>query len=281
MSSIKISADSTCDLSPELKERYGITTVPLYVNYEGKSCRDGVDASPEDLYESYYRTGKVSTTSAPTPEDLIRHFQNLTADGSEVIHFDISSAMSSAYQNAVLAAKEVPGVYPVDGRNLSTGTALLMLEACDLAAEGVPAAEIAKRMETERDHVYASFIIDTLEFLWKGGRCSGVAALGANLLRLKPCIEVRDGNMHVGRKFRGRLGDVLEQYAAAKLSGREGLRLNRVFITHSGVEDGMVERVKGVVKSLAPFEEVFVTRAGCTVSSHCGPGTLGVLFMAD
>lgn len=281
MSSIKISADSTCDLSPELKERYGITTVPLYVNYEGKSCRDGVDASPEDLYESYYRTGKVSTTSAPTPEDLIQHFQNLTADGSEVIHFDISSAMSSAYQNAVLAAKEVPGVYPVDGRNLSTGTALLMLEACDLAAEGVPAAEIAKRMETERDHVYASFIIDTLEFLWKGGRCSGVAALGANLLRLKPCIEVRDGNMHVGRKFRGRLGDVLEQYAAAKLSGREGLRLNRVFITHSGVEDGMVERVKGVVKSLAPFEEVFVTRAGCTVSSHCGPGTLGVLFMAD
>ena len=159
--------------------------------------------------------------------------------------------------------------------------ALLMLEACDLAAEGGPAAEIAKRMETERDHVYASFIIDTLEFLWKGGRCSGVAALGANLLRLKPCIEVRDGNMHVGRKFRGRLGDVLEQYAAAKLSGREGLRLNRVFITHSGVEDGMVERVKGVVKSLAPFEEVFVTRAGCTVSSHCGPGTLGVLFMAD
>ena len=281
MSQIKISADSTCDLSPELKERYGVATVPMYVNFEGKSCRDGVDATPDDLYESYYRTGKVSTTSAPTPEDYISHFQKLTADGSQVIHFDISSEMSSAYQNAVLASQEVPGVFPVDSRNLSTGTALLALEAYDLATEGKSAQEIAKQMESERDKVYASFIIDTLEFLWKGGRCSGIAALGANLLRLKPCIEVKDGNMHVGRKFRGRMGDVLEQYAAAKLSGREGLRLNRVFITHSGVEDGMVERVKAVVRNLAPFEEILVTRAGCTISSHCGPGTLGVLFMAD
>ncbi|MCI8497204.1 MAG: DegV family protein [Clostridiales bacterium] len=281
MSQINISADSTCDLSPELKGRYGITTLPLYVNFEGKSCRDGVDAQPDDLYESYYRTGKVSTTSAPTPEDYIEYFRGLTDGGNEVIHFNISSEMSSAHQNAVLASQEVPGVHVVDSRNLSTGTALLALEAYDLAQAGKPAAEIAKLMETERDKVYASFVIDTLEFLWKGGRCSGVAALGANLLRLKPCIEVTDGKMHVGRKFRGRMGDVLEQYAAARLSGRDGLRLNRVFITHSGVEDGMVERVKGIVKSLAPFEEILVTRAGCTISSHCGPGTLGVLFMAD
>lgn len=279
MENIMITGDSTCDLSQELKERYLIETVPLYVNFGEESRRDGVDVQPDDIYAYYDHNGKLPTTSATTPADYMEFFSRKAREGDAVIHFNISSGFSAAYNNACLAAKEFSNVYVVDSKNLSTGTALLMLRACDLAKEGVAAAKIAEEMGRLRDKVRASFIIDKLEYLWKGGRCSGVTALGANLLRLKPCIEVEDGNMKVGKKFRGKLGDVLEEYVENRLKGRADLALDRIFITHAGIAQEHIDRVRRKVEEFADFGEILVTRAGCTISNHCGPNTLGILFI--
>lgn len=279
MENIIISGDSTCDLSQELKDRYRIETVPLYVNFGEESRRDGVDVQPDDIYAYYNQNGKLPTTSATTPADYMEFFSRKAKEGDAVIHFNISSGFSAAHNNARLAAQEFSNVYVVDSKNLSTGTALLMLRACDLAKEGVEAVKIVEEMEQMRDKVRASFIIDKLEYLWKGGRCSGVTALGANLLRLKPCIEVEDGNMKVGKKFRGKLGDVLEEYVETRLKGREDLVLDRIFITHAGIAQEHIDRVRRKVEEFADFQEILVTRAGCTISNHCGPNTLGILFV--
>ncbi len=278
MNKIVVTADSTCDLSPELRERYHVDLVPLYVNFGEDSRRDGVDAKPDDIYEYYRSTGKLTTTSAASPGDYHTFFKGFTDQGYEVIHLNISSGFSITHQNAMMAAGDLKGVYPVDSYNLSTGTGLLVLAACDMVKEGMPALDIVSRLEEMRGRVRASFILDTLEYLWKGGRCSGITALGANLLKLKPCIEVRDGKMGVGKKFRGNLSNVMEQYTTTRLEGAHP-ELRRVFITHSGIDQAIIDRVAARVKQLHPFEEVLVTRAGCVVSNHCGPNTLGVLFI--
>lgn len=277
MNKIVVTADSTCDLSPELRERYHVDLVPLYVNFGEDSRRDGVDAKPDDIYEYYRSSGKLTTTSAASPGDYHDFFKRFTNQGYEVIHLNISSGFSITHQNAMMAASDLKGVYPVDSYNLSTGTGLLV-QACDMAQEGLPALEIVSRLEEMRSRVRASFILDTLEYLWKGGRCSGITALGANLLKLKPCIEVRDGKMGVGKKFRGNLSNVMEQYTDTRLNGVHP-ELRRVFITHSGIDQAIIDRVVARVKELQPFEEILVTRAGCVVSNHCGPNTLGVLFI--
>ena len=281
MEKIVLTADSTCDLSQELRERYQVEVVPLYVNFGEESRRDGVDAQPDDIYAYYERVGKLPTTSAATPADYGEFFARKSQEGDAVIHFNISSGFSTTHNNAKLAAEAFPNVYVVDSKNLSTGTALLMLKAWDLAQEGMPAKQVVKEAERLRGQVRASFILDRLEYLWKGGRCSGVTALGANLLRLKPCIEVEDGGMKVGKKFRGKLGDVLEDYVATRLKGRMDLDLTRVFITHSGIAQEHIDRVRRKMEEYADFKEILVTRAGCTVSNHCGPNTLGVLFLTE
>ena len=195
------------------------------------------------------------------------YFKKWTDQGYEVIHLTLGSGLSATYNNCRMAAENMEGVYAIDSRNLSTGSGLAVIEAAERIAAGMPAAQIAKEVQELTARCHASFIIDTLEFLYKGGRCSALAMLGANMLQLKPCIEVNnaDGSMSVGKKYRGSLDKALEQYVRDKLSGRKDLKTDRVFITHSGISDERIALVKKLVKELADFKEIFVTRAGCTI----------------
>lgn len=275
---VKICADSTCDLSAELIEKYDIGIIPLYIEKDGKYCRDGIDIVPQDIYD-YVGSGKgVCHTAAANVDDYTACFAEQLKDHDAVIYFNISSEMSSCYQNALVAAAEFENVYAIDSRNLSTGIGLLVLEAAERAAAGEDAAKIAEEMKEMTEKVEASFVIDTLFYLQKGGRCSALVALGANLLKLKPCIEVKNGAMGVGKKYRGKIENCFEQYVRERLAGRDDIRKHRVFVTHSGCSPETVARIKALVAEYG-FEEILETMAGCTVSNHCGPNTLGVLFI--
>ena len=276
---VKISADSTCDLSPELLKRYDVAIQPLYIVRDSESLRDGVDIRPTDIFAHVEKTGKLLKTAAVSVEDYIELFRRRTEDGSEVVHITISAEMSACYQNACLAAREVPGVYPVDSRNLSTGMGLVVIEAAKRAQAGEGGAAIQKAMEELTPRVEASFVIDRLDYLYKGGRCSALAALGANLLHMKPCIEVRNGKMGVGRKYRGPYEKVLRQYAHDRLHGREDIDRSRAFITWSTCPQPALDAVRAVCREEGRFEELLETQAGCTICNHCGPNTLGVLFV--
>lgn len=275
---VRVSADSTCDLSPELLEAYQIQIMPLYVVMSGVSYRDGVDITPDELYEKIRQENKIGTTAAINVDEYITFFRRQRESCGSVVHFTISGEMSSCYQNACIAADEVGEVYVVDSRNLSTGIGHLALRAAELARQGMPAREIAAHMERVKDKLDVSFIPSTLEFLRMGGRCSAVAALGANLLRLKPCIQVKAGSMGVGKKYTGSMEVVLQKYIRDRLANPEELDLARIFITHSGIDERLIQHARETLLACAPFREVLVTRAGCTVSNHCGPGTLGILF---
>ena len=275
---IKITADSTCDLTKELVERHNITITPLAVTCGCETYLDGVDITPDGLYEKINATGELSSTAAVNVQAYIDVFSQALKDHDAVIHFTISSAMSSCYQNACIAAQEVGNVWVVDSQSLSTGIAHLVLDACELAASGMAPADIHAELERRRDKLDVSFVVDTLEYLRKGGRCSAVAALGANLLKLHPCIYVKNGEMGVGKKYRGKLKDCLTAYVKERLADPDTVDTRRIFITDSGVDDTIRDEVEQTLRSLLPFEEIIHTRAGCTVSSHCGPGTLGILF---
>ncbi len=274
-----IASDSTSDLSPELIAKYNIQILPLGVNFGDEKFTDGVDIDPEYIYKRYQETKELPKTSAANLDEFIEFFKKLTADGSEVVMFTISSEMSSTFNNGRLAAEEVEGVYVVDSRNLSTGSGLLVLNACELANDGYSAKDIAEKSRDFAKYVDASFVIDSLEFLHKGGRCSGLAAFGANLLSLKPCINVKGGKMGVGKKYRGKYEATLEQYIKERLANLEDIDSKRVFVTHAGCSDAIVNKCVEAVKKYGKFEEILITRAGCTVSSHCGRNTLGVLFV--
>ena len=275
----QITSDSTCDLSPEQLEEYNIRLLPLYVDMDGRTLRDGVDVKPDDIYAHVAAGGGLPKTAAVNMADYVRAFTELSAKNDFVIHVCISMDFSCCYQNAKLAAADFDNVYVVDSRNLSTGHGLVVLEAERLAREGMEPEAIVAALEALTGRVEASFILDRLDYMKMGGRCSAVTLLGANLLRLRPCIEVRDGKMGVGKKYRGSFEKCLVQYITDKLSGRTDLELRRVFITHSGLPEQTVQKAVETVQSLQKFEEIDVTRAGCTVSSHCGPGTIGVLFI--
>ena len=275
----KITADSTCDLSSELIERYNITILPLYVQLGGKTYRDGVDIQPDDIYAHVAAGGDLATTAAVNLSDYVRAFTELSAQNDFVIHVNISADFSCSHQNAKLAAANMPNVYVVDSRNLSTGHGHVVLEAARLAAEGLAPEEIVRRLEELTARVDASFILEHLEYMKKGGRCSAVALLGANLLKLRPCIEVANGKMGVAKKYRGTFAKCLETYIADRLEGRTDLDPRMIFITHSGVPDEIIALAQQAIAKYQTFEELCVTRAGCTVSSHCGPGTIGILFI--
>lgn len=276
---ITISSDSTCDLSQELVDRYNIHILPMGVTLGDKMYRDGMDITPDQIYAHHEKTGQLPKTSAINIAESADFFAELTKDGSAVIHFTISSSMSATYNNARIAAEDFEDVYVVDAKNLSTGSGLLVLAAAEMAQEGMEAKEIAQKVSELADCVDASFVVDNLEYLAKGGRCSAIAAFGANLLQLKPCISVKNGAMGVGKKYRGKFEKTLINYVADRLACAEDIDLNRVFVTHAGCDPDIVESVVNAVKGTLPFKEVLVTRAGCTVSSHCGANTLGVLFI--
>ena len=275
---IKISADSTCDLSPELIERYHIGITPLYIIRGEETLRDGIDVRPEELYEYANVTGKLCKTAAVNVSDYLAYFAACREEYDAVIHFTISSDMAACYQNACIAAQEFTNVYPVDSRNLSTGIGHLVLDAAEMAEQGMDAANIASALEKKREKLDVSFVIDTLEYLKRGGRCSARVAMSANLLHLKPCIEVKDGKMGVGHKYRGKLEKCYVQYIEERLKGRDDIDCHRIFITDSGCDEATWRELERVVRACQPFEEVIHTRAGCTVSNHCGPGCMGILY---
>lgn len=279
MSKVIISSDSTSDLSAELKERYDVRILPLGVTLGTNVYRDGVDITPDDIYAHYDKTGELPKTTAANVGECIEHFKELTKDGDAVIHFTISSDMSSTYNNACIAASEFDNVYVVDTKNLSTGGGLLVVAAAEMAKDVVDAKEIVENVEKLVPCVDASFVIDSLEYLYKGGRCSALSMMGANLLKLKPCIEVKNGVMGVGKKYRGVFSKVVTEYVTERLQNADDIDPTRVFITHAGCDEELMQSVIKQIKDMGIFKEVFYTRAGSTVSSHCGANTMGVLFI--
>ena len=279
MSNIVITSDSTSDLSLQLRERYNISVLPLGVALGDKAYKDGVDITPDLIYEHHDKTGELPKTTAANVDECINFFKKFADEGKTVIHFSISSAMSSTFNNGRLAAMEFENIYVIDSLNLSTGIGLLVIAAAEMAEQGMPAEEIVANIEDLKTKVDSSFVIDSLEYLYKGGRCSALEMFGANLLKLKPCIEVKNGVMGVGKKYRGRYEDVLKTYVTERLGDTSDIDLSRIFVTHAGCDEAIVNEIVELVKKSAPFKEVFLTRAGCTISSHCGANTLGVLFI--
>lgn len=275
---VKIISDSTTDLGNELIEKHNIQILPLNVLLGEKNYKDGVDITPEEIYEYHDKNGVLPKTAALNIADFENIFADASADGSDVVCFTISSKMSATFNNARIAAENFNNVYAIDTCNLSTGGGLLVLEACKMAQEGKSGAEIKEKCDELAKYIDASFVIDSLEYLHKGGRCSAVAAFGANLLKLKPLIQVSDGVMGVAKKYRGKFDTVLLEYTADKLANVDDIDTENVFITHAGVDDEYVESVKQRVLELIPFKNVYITRASATISSHCGRNTLGVLF---
>lgn len=276
---VLIASDSTTDLNCELIDKYGIKILPLGVTLGEKVYLDGVDINPDMIYSHYEKHGELPKTSAVNIFDHSELFKKYTSEGYSIVYFTISSDMSSTYNNAKTAAEEFDNVYVVDTRNLSTGGGLVAVAAGEMMLEGKSAKEIAEACNEMVSRVDASFIVDDLEFLYKGGRCSALAAFGANMLQLKPCITVRGGKMAVGKKYRGKFAAVLEKYIKDRIGDGRDVELDRVFVTHAGCDEEIYTECVRIVKTLAPFKEVHITRAGCTISSHCGRNTLGVLFV--
>jgi len=276
---IKITADSTCDLSKELLERYQITLIPLTVIKAGEMYKDGVDITPPDIFAHVDQGGALCSTSAVNSEDYRTLFAELSPQYDAVIHINIGSGFSACYQNAMIAAANFPNVYVVDSMNLSTGQGHLVIEAAQLAQKGMNPVEIHSQLNAMRGRVEASFILDRLDYMQKGGRCSAVIALGGRLLKIKPCIAVKDGGMGMVDKYRGNFAKCIEKYVKEMLKDREDIRKDRIFITHSYVDDESVQVARETIEKYCEFDEIIESKAGCTVSCHCGPGTLGVLFV--
>ena len=276
---IKITSDSTCDLAPAQIEEYNIGIVPLIVMKDDAPLKDGVDITPADIFTYTAKTGKLCSTSAVSEFEYTEYFRPLSEANDAVIHINISAEFSSCFQNATKAAAHFSNVYVIDSRNLSTGQGHVVIEAAQLAARGLSPEEICRELNDLTGRVEASFLLDRLDYMVKGGRCSSVAALGANLLHLKPCIEVIDGRMRVVKKYRGTYDRCIQAYVTERIQNRTDLRHDRMFITHAGAEPDTLAVARQAVAENGRFERVYETIAGCTVSCHCGPHTLGVLFI--
>jgi DegV family protein with EDD domain len=279
--SVVITSDSTCDLSQELLDRYDIPVIPLTITLGEDTFLDGSNFTPLDMYARYKQDGTLPKTSAPSVQELLDFFSQFTEKGCEVVHLDISSELSNTYNAACMAAEELGHVHVVDSRMLSTGVGLLAIEGAECRDRGMGAQEIAEHLRGLTGKVQTSFVLDTLQFMWKGGRCSAVSALGANLLSLKPGLEMKDGKLGVYKKYRGNIKNVYKQYVKERLQGRR-VRPGHVFITESGeVDDAVLEEIFALVRETIPVQEIHHTMAGCTVSTHCGPKTLGILFIEE
>lgn len=276
---IKITADSTCDLSQELLEKHNISILPLTVIKDDKAYNDGVTITTDEIFSHVAAGGALCTTSAMGVGEYQQWFEKFAGDYDAVIHINIGSGFSSCYQNACLAAEDFKNVIAIDSCNLSTGQGLVVLKACELAKNAESLDTIAQQLNEFTAKVEASFLLDQLKYMVKGGRCTAVAALGANLLNLKPCIEVKNGKMSVVKKYRGTYAKCLAAYVKERLADRDDLDRNTLFVTNTPVSDECLSTVKTAVETYGDFENIYWTKAGCTVSCHCGPGTLGVLFV--
>ena len=276
---IKILSDSTCDLSAELLLQHDITLIPLTVVKADEQFKDGVTITPAEIFAHVAAGGDMGSTSANSVGEYEDYFNEYAPKYDGVLLINIGSGFSSCYQNACIAAQDFDNVKVVDSRNLSTGQGLVVLEACKLAKECASLEELHEKVQAFTEKVEASFLVDKLVYLAKGGRCSAVAALGANLLNLKPCIDVKDGKMGVSKKYRGKYHKCLADYVKERLADRDDIRRDVLFVTTTGVAEEEYAAVMAAIAEHGHFETVYETTAGCTVSCHCGPGTLGVLFV--
>lgn len=280
---IQIISDSTCDLSKELIDKYNIVILPLHVHMGEEEYEDGVNITPDEIYAWADANKTTPKTSAASLEAAMKLFRQYTDKGYEIISFSISDEMSTNGNVMRLAAKEAGlenMVHVINSANLSTGVGLLVLEAAQMVQEGKSASQIVEAIEQLKPKVRASFVVDTLTYLHRGGRCSSVAALAGGVLKLHPRIAVENGRMDAGKKYRGKMQSVILSYVKDMEEELRNADPKRVFITHSGCEEETVNMVKEYLEGLSVFEETCVTRAGSVISSHCGPGTLGVLFIS-
>ncbi len=278
---VMITSDSTCDLSEELIQRYQIQIIPLTITLGDETFLDGKEFTPLDLYARYRKDGTLPKTSAPGVQEFLDFFSRFTEQGYSVVHLDISSELSNSYNAACMAADELRGVHVVDTRQLSTGVGLLAIEGAECRDRGMEAAEIAEHLRSLTGKVQVSFVLDTLQFMWKGGRCSAVAALGANLLKLKPGLEMKDGKLGIYKKYRGNITNVYKQYVSERMEGRK-IRPGHVFVTESGeVSEDVLNGLYDLIRATIPVKEIHHTMAGCTISTHCGPKCLGILFIEE
>ena len=275
---VRMTADSTCDLSPDLLRKYKVGIVPLSVIIDGQVFHDGVDVTPRDIFRAS-DAGKAVRTAAVNTYEYKEFFNEQLKNADQLVHVCISSEFSTCYADACEASKDMDNVFVVDSRNLSTGSGLLVLEGAEMAEQGVDGAEIARILRERTALVDASFTVRTVDYLRRGGRCSGMEALGAKLLHIRPSIIVTDGKMHPGEKYRGRVEHYLKHYIEDRLADDSSIDFKRVFVTHSPSEEGMVSYAIEKIKSYGLFREVLETTAGCTICCHCGPDTLGILFM--
>ena len=283
MNKVVITADRTCDLNKDLVKRYDIHEMPLHIVIGGESYEDWENITPEELYDIFYKTKELPHTTAVSVGEYTDFFKGFVDEGYDVVHISLGSKLSVTHQSSALAAQEFDGhVFSVDSCSLSTGSGLLVIKAAEMRDKGMSAKEIAEAIEGMVTKSHASFVLDRLDFMRAGGRCSMIAMLGANLLSLKPSIEVVNtdgGAMVVGKKYRGKYDKVLLQYMEDTLNKYDNIDHDRVFITHAGANEEYVDAVYQALKAKKIFDEILITRASCTISSHCGPNTLGVLFM--
>ena len=276
---IKIISDSTCDLSAQLIAENDITLTPLTVVKNDEQFKDGVTITPADIFAHVASGGALCSTAANSIGEYADVFEKYCPEYDGVIVITIGSGFSACYQNACLAAEDFENVRVIDSQNLTTGQGLIVLKACELAKTATDLDALADELRAYAEKVEASFVVDKLDYLVKGGRCSSAAALGANLLNLKPCIEVKGGKMTVGKKYRGNYTKCLSNYVKERLEGREDIDNGILFITQTVVSDEAYAAVQEAVSTYGHFETIHETIAGCTVSCHCGPGTLGILFV--
>ena len=278
---IKILSDSTCDLSSQLLEQHDITLVPLTVIKGDQQFKDGITITPANIFEHVAAGGALCSTAANSIGEYEELFARYSPDYDGVILVTIGSGFSACYQNATIAAEDFPKVRVIDSRNLTTGQGFVALKACELAATATDLDALAAELQAYTQKVESSFLVDKLDYLVKGGRCSSAAALGANLLNLKPCIEVIDGKMSVVKKYRGNYTKCLVNYVKERLEGREDIDWSTMFVTKTIVPDEHYAAVMEAVNTHGHFEQIHQTTAGCTISCHCGPGTLGIIFVRN
>lgn len=281
-SNIVITADSTCDLPQELIDKYDIKIIPLSILLGEKVYHDGVDIKPSDIYDFVEKTGELPKTAAVTPSEYHEVFKRFADDGKKIVHIGFSSALSSSYQNACVAAEEFERVYCVDSKNLCTAMGLLVLKACDYREKGMDAKRIVDKVNRLVPKVSATFVLDGLEYLHKGGRCSSVAKFGANVLGIKPSIAVdtQTGRLDMAKKYRGKTELVYKQYITDRINEIKRIQPDRVVIANSGgVPADTIAFAKGMLEGRDKFEQVILADAGCTISSHCGPKTLAIFYI--
>ena len=279
MKPILVSCDSACDLSPEHREQYGIEITSMYVHEGEKAFRDGVDIRPEDIYRIYEETGLLPTTSAISPVEYYEFFKGWVDRGYAVVHIGLSSGISSTCRNAALAAEELEDVFVLDSQALSCSGGLLAVQACRLRDSGMDAAAVAAAIEARIPRTITSFIVGNLTFLAKGGRCSTVTALGANLLGIKPAVEMGKGVLTVGKKYRGKTEICFERFLMDKLEmAAEESDGGSCCVYHAGVDQDLFDHLVDMTRASGLFQEVVTARAGSIISSHCGRETIGFTF---